>query len=351
VGNAEQGQVRQILRLSCSTDHDLLFDRGVAERGLLSQWGNRGSVEGSHKPPFLCVGRQRTPSYGHSGKTPILLPKAAGNPYDVRLVSRVVEIFAYHLFASVDDTIALPCPSMHPAGLKSILYQYDLSVHMEDFLLGHSDHVNGLIKGSESTVRSLSVCAEPLWRVPVRVFEDLSHLDIFLGQDMENLTLIFRYAARLESLSVLGLDNRAIFPLFEDHSDSLPSLRLFKIMSPYRGWQPDVDIEESQFLSLARFLRGKRELRALDIHLWPQGWSSFAPFWDLLNHLPSLEVLGITTGVRVFTKDDFLSFATALPPRLSALRVSTQWDIGGEEENDGCRLFVRTFCLSALCSV
>ena len=263
----------------------------------------------------------------------------------------MVEIFAYHPFASVDDTIALVYPSMHPAGLKSILYQYDPTAHTEDFSLDHSDHVNDLIGGSESTVRLLSVCAEPLWRVPIRVFENLSHLDIFLGQDMENLTLIFRYAARLEYLSVLGLDNRAIFPLFEDHSNSLPSLRLFKIMSPYKGWQPDVDIEESQFLSLARFLRGKRELRALDIHLWPQGWLSLAPFWGLLNHLPSLEVLGITTGVRVFTKDDFLSFATALPPKLSALRVSTQWDIGGEEENDGCRSFVRAFCPSTLHSV
>jgi hypothetical protein len=110
--------------------------------------------------------------------------------------------------------------------------------------LEHSDHVNDLIEDSESTVRSLSICAEPLWRVPVRVFENLSHLDIFLGQDMENIALVFRYAAQLESLSILGLDNRAIFNLFEDHPNSLPSLRSFKIMSPYREWQPDVDVEE-----------------------------------------------------------------------------------------------------------
>ncbi|KAF9646294.1 hypothetical protein BDM02DRAFT_255959 [Thelephora ganbajun] len=219
---------------------------------------------------------------------------------------------------------------------------------MEDYPLDHSDHVNSLVGTSESTIRSLSICAEPLWRVPVRAFENLSHLEIFLGQDMENITLIFRYTEQLESLSVLGLDNRAIFSLFEEHPNSLPSLRSFKIMSPYRGWQPDIDIEELHFLSMARFLRGKKELRALDIHLWPEGWSSLSPFWDLLNQLPSLEVLGITTGIRVFTKDDFLSFATALPPRLSALRVSTQWDLEGEEENDGCRSFVCTFHLSSL---
>jgi hypothetical protein len=214
---------------------------------------------------------------------------------------------------------------------------------MEDFSINHSDHVNALIGGSESTVRSLSICAEPLWRVPARVFENLSHLDIFLGKHMENIALVFRYAARLESLSILGLDNRAIFPFFENHPNSLPLLRSFKIVSPYREWLLDVDIEEPQFLSLAHFLCCKKELRSFDIHLWPQGWASLAPFWDLIKRLPSLEVLGITTGVRVFTKDDFLSFATALPPKLSALRVSTQWDIGGEEENDGCRVFVRTF--------
>ena len=184
--------------------------------------------------------------------------------------------------------------------------------------------------------------------MPVRTFENLSHLDIFLGQDMENITLIFRYAGRLESLSILGLDNRAIFPLFEDHPNSLPSLRYFKIMSPYREWQPDVDIGEAQFLSLSRFLCGKKELRALDIHLWSQGWPSHAPFWDLLRQLPTLETLGITTGVGVFTQADFLSFATALPPRLSALRVCTQWDLRGGEENDGCRTFVRTICLSVV---
>ena len=117
-------------------------------------------------------------------------------------------------------------------------------------------------------------------------------------------------------------------------------------MSPFREWLLDADIEEPQFQSLAHFLRGKKELRSLDIHLSPQGWASLAPFWDLLKRLPLLEVLGITTGVRVFTKDDFLSLATALPPRLSALRVSTQWDIGGEEENDGYRVFVRAFHLS-----
>jgi len=160
---------------------------------------------------------------------------------------------------------------------------------------------------------------------------------------MENITLIFRYAARLESLSVLGLNDRAIFALFEDHPDSLPLLRSFKIMSPYREWQSDMDIEEQQFLSLTRFLWGKKELRALDIHLWSQGWSSLAPFWDLLKGLPSLEVLGVTTGIKLFTKDDFLSFAAALPPRLTALRVNTQWDIRGEDENDSCRSFVRVF--------
>lgn len=243
--------------------------------------------------------------------------------------------------------VPLEYPDAHPAGLKSILCQYDPKAHMKILSLGHSNYVDSLIGDSESTVRSLSICADPLWRVPVRVFENLSHLDIFLGQDMENIALVFRYAAQLESLSVLGLDNRAIFRLLEDHPDSLPSLRSFKIMSPYREWQPDVDVEEPQFLSLACFLRNKKELRALDIHLWPQGWSSLSLFWDLLRQSPSLEVLGITTGARVFTKDDFLSFAAALPPRLSALRVSTQWDISGEEENRGCFSFVRTFYPSA----
>lgn len=258
-----------------------------------------------------------------------------------------VATFADRLLASVDDTTALEHPSAHPVGLRSILYQYNPDAHMKAHSLDHSDHANSLIGDSESTVRSLSICAEPLWRVPVRVFENLSHLDIFLGQDMENIALIFRYAPQLESLSILGLDNRAIFHTFEDHPDSLSSLRSFKIMSPYREWQLDMDIEEPQFLSLARFLGGKKELRALDIHLWPRGWSSLSPFWDLLKQLPSLEVLGITTGVRVFTKDDFISFATALPPRLSALRVSAQWDISEEEENDGCSSFVRDFYLFA----
>ena len=209
---------------------------------------------------------------------------------------------------------------------------------------GHSAH--DLVGGSESTVRSLSMCAKTLWQIPVRVFENLSHLDIFLGRDMENITLIFRHAGRLQSLSVLGLDDRAIFTHFGDHPNSLPSLRSFKIISPYKEWQLDIDVDEVEFQSLACFLRGKKDLRALDIHLWPEGWSSLAPFWDLLKELPSLEVLGITTGVWVFTKDDFLSFAAALPPRLSALRVNTQWDIGGEEENDGCRTFVRASCPS-----
>jgi len=160
---------------------------------------------------------------------------------------------------------------------------------------------------------------------------------------MENVALIFRYAARLESLSFLGLEDRAIFPLLEDHPNSLPSLRSFKILSPYRGWQLDLDIGEAQFISLARFLHGKKELRALDIHMWSEGWSSLAPLWDLLKQLPLLEVLGITTGIGVFTRDDFLSFAAALPPRLSALRVNSQWDIGGGEENDGCSTLVRVF--------
>ena len=218
---------------------------------------------------------------------------------------------------------------------------------MEVHSVDHSDHVSSLVRDSESTLRSLSICAEPLWRVPVRVLGNLSHLEVFLGRDMENISLVLRYAPQLESLSVVGLDDRAIFHLFEDHPNSLPSLRSFKILSPYREWQPDVDIEEPQFLSLAHFLGGKKELRALDIHLWTQGWSSLSPFWDLIKQLPSLEVLGITTGVRVFTKDDFLSFAAVLPPRLSALRVSTQWDISGEEENDGCRSFVSVFYISA----
>jgi hypothetical protein len=244
---------------------------------------------------------------------------------------------------SIDDTIALEYPNAPLASLNSMLYLFDPTAYRDDYALDHSEHVNSIIGVSESTIGSLSICAEPLWRVPVRVLENLSRLEIFLGQHMENIALIFRYAGRLEHLSVLGLDDRAIFSSFEGHPDSLPSLRSFKILAPYRGWQPDVDVEELEILSIARFLRGKKELRALDVHLWPSETLSFAPFWDLLQQLSSLEVLGITTGVKVFTKDDFLSFATSLPPRLSALRVSAQWDIGEEEENEGCHSFVRVF--------
>lgn len=216
--------------------------------------------------------------------------------------------------------------------------------YVEGFSSGRHT-ISDLIGSSESTVSSLSICAESLWQAPARVFENLSHLDIFLGQDMDNIALIFRYAGQLESLSILGLDSRGVFPHFENHPDALPSLRSFKIMSLYWGWQPDFAVEEPEFLSLASFLRGKKELRMLDIHLWLQGWSSFGPFWDLLKQLPSLETLGVTTGVGVFSKGDFLSFATALPPKLSALRVNAQWDIAGEEENNGCCTFVRAIYL------
>lgn len=251
---------------------------------------------------------------------------------------------------SIGDTIALEYPSTPPAGLRSILYLFEPTAYSEeDYSLDHSEHVNDIVEASETTIGSLSICAEHLWRAPVRVLENLSHLEIFLGLHMENVALVFRYAGQLEHLSVLGLDNRAIFSLFEDHPDSLPSLRSFKIMSPYKGWQPDMDIEELQFMSMTRFLQGKKGLRTFDVHLWPREWLSLAPFWDLLKQLPSLEVLGITTGDRVFAKDDFLSFATSLPPRLSALRVSAQWDIGGGEENDGCRSFVRAFLSSLHC--
>jgi hypothetical protein len=246
---------------------------------------------------------------------------------------------------SIEDTIALEYPSLPPAGLNSIIYLYDPTAYTEAYSLDHSHHVDGLVGANGLTINSLSICSEPLWRIPIRVLENLSHLEIFLGQDMENITLIFMYAGRLEHLSVLGLDSHAIFSSFENYPNALPLLRSFKILSPYRGWQQDVGIEEFQFLSMARFLRGKK-LRALDIHLWPQEWSSLEPFWDLLKQLPSLEVLGVTTRFGVFTRDNFLSFAMALPPRLSALRVSAEWDIGGEGENDGCRLFVRALCLS-----
>jgi len=61
---------------------------------------------------------------------------------------------------------------------------------------------------------------------------------------MENIALIFRYATQLESLSILGLDDHAVFPLFEDHFNSLPLLRSFKIMSSYSVWEPDMDVGE-----------------------------------------------------------------------------------------------------------
>ena len=230
---------------------------------------------------------------------------------------------------SIDETIPLEHSSPPPSVLNSILYVYDPTARWEYFSHLHSSHVLDLVETSESIFRSLAIWPEPLWRMPIRVFENLSRLEIFLAQDMENTTLIFRYAERLEHLSVLGLDGHAIFSLFEDYPDSLPSLRSFKILSPYRKWKPDVDIEESQMLSMTRFLRGKK-LRALDIHLWPRGWSSLEPFWNLLKQLPSLEVLGITTGSMEFSRDAFLSFAKALPPGLSGLRLNVEWDIEGE---------------------
>lgn len=241
---------------------------------------------------------------------------------------------------TIDDTIALEYPSASPPGLKSVLYLFDPVAYEEDFSFNHSNHVIDLIEASQPTLSSLSICAEPLWRVPIRAFENLSRLEVFMARDMENLALVFRYAAQLEHLSVLGLEDRAIFSLFEDHPHSLPSLRSLKILSPYKGWQLDVDIEEPQLLSMTHFLQGKKELRALDIHLWTRDGTSFALFWELLKQLPSLEVLGISNATGVFSRDDFLSFAAALPPKLSALRVSAEWDISGEEENAGCRSFI-----------
>ena len=197
------------------------------------------------------------------------------------------------------------------------------------------------MEANESTIKSLSIRAEPLWQTTVRVLENLSHLEIFMGQDMENIALVFRHAGQLEHLSILGLDNHMVFTTFENHPNSLPSLRSFKIVSHYEGWGVDVVIGEPELLSMAHFLEGRKELRALDLHLWLEEGVSFALFWDLVGQLPSLEVLGITTGFRTFGKADFLSFAAALPPKLSALRVSAQWDISAEGENYGCHEFVR----------
>ena len=79
--------MRQTLRLRRSTDYDLLFDRGTAESGSLSQRGGRRSVEGPHKPTFIRVGRQWAPPDGCIEGTASMLPETPGNQYGVCPVS------------------------------------------------------------------------------------------------------------------------------------------------------------------------------------------------------------------------------------------------------------------------
>jgi hypothetical protein len=172
-----------------------------------------------------------------------------------------------------------------------------------------------------NNIKSLVVPTSILWIASIRIFENLTQLEITCGWNFQNLHLVFHHAGRLQSLTFVDPQDRKLFQVLAENSSELPLLSSFKIKTVWHG--PPLHSSQN-LLQLSEFLKTKVHLRRLDMHLM---CFNIIPFLKCLQDLPSIEILGLCTGADVFAEDDYLSLAKLLPPKTTALRLTTRWEI------------------------
>lgn len=178
-----------------------------------------------------------------------------------------------------------------------------------------------LIAANVDTLRELALDssnARP-WHLPMRTFENLSHLSLIALVDLDGLDLVLRHSPNLQSFIVDAEDDE-LFPILQHNASTVPLLNSLKIISKLPNHS------EAQYLALATFIQGRLGLRRLDIHME-------SPLEDALAIMPTIMGLKALTafGLSIYEGVTETGDYSLLPSFLSDTLEAVRFQVALEE--------------------
>ncbi|CDO76664.1 hypothetical protein BN946_scf184752.g2 [Trametes cinnabarina] len=175
------------------------------------------------------------------------------------------------------------------------------------------------LENAPSALRRLWIQGTAIWEAPIRLFSRLQELFLLIPDSLDGLNLVFHHCAELRSFGLMTHHGECAEDLrvaMEKSPDALPQLTAFKlILYSYRD-------SHAVTVALARFLRGKKELRRLDVHShYVSDVDETAPFYDIMRELPKLEVVGLRMKGSQFSQEVLARLDGRLPMGLKALLI------------------------------
>ncbi|RPD58642.1 hypothetical protein L227DRAFT_612740 [Lentinus tigrinus ALCF2SS1-6] len=130
-----------------------------------------------------------------------------------------------------------------------------------DLLGCHTDRPR-LVQATPSADLASSVQSHAVWRCPVRSLLGLQELEIILPPSRDDLELIFHHctALRYVTRGLFMRENSRFMELLKAHPEALQRLVAFKLFFGHTDL-----LTREQTAVLAKFLRGRKTLRMLDL--------------------------------------------------------------------------------------
>ncbi|KAI9060346.1 hypothetical protein FKP32DRAFT_1595425 [Trametes sanguinea] len=177
-------------------------------------------------------------------------------------------------------------------------------------------------------LRRLWVQGTAIWFAPIRMLSGLQELCLLMPASLDGLILAFHHCTELRSFGLLALHRSRAYELksaLEAMPNALPHLRSFKLIMYSPSDSPALTS------ALHAFLRGKKELRRLDIQTrCVSEVDQEAPFYDILPTFPKLEVVGMKIKGMTSPQEDLKRLDARLPLGLTALLIEHS-DVSLEE--------------------
>ncbi|KAH9939804.1 hypothetical protein B0H21DRAFT_885253 [Amylocystis lapponica] len=225
------------------------------------------------------------------------------------------------------DAIQVPIPQhMHPELFR---LHHLRSIHIRLFELFEDDHTSDeyefhtLVSSNIATLRELSVWNSLfLDSIPV-VWQNLTHLELLTAMATQDIAQLLQKTVCLESLTLspaTSWDTR-IHEALEPNAAALPRLTSLKLLDMKISYE-EGDDDDNPVEVIANFLRGRHNLRRLDLDLGC-AFQTLLPLFDGFQwqELESLEVLGIVLNCAI-DLNDALMMERCIPRGLTALSVS-----------------------------
>jgi hypothetical protein len=220
-------------------------------------------------------------------------------------------------------TLHLPMPFFFPDDEEC----HDGLVEDAEILAScHLVDVSIILENFPSAIHSLRILTFQTPQTPIRVYDNLTELEIFATEirtaELLGLDLVFRHLTALQSLSLVGYFLSDVFSFFPTtSSQSLSRLRSFRLSIELFS----SSVENECIWALCEFLKNRPLLRRLYIRHPDLNWGQVAYLLSMVQGLVGLEVLGLHTGVHLVEEEEIGLLVQSLPPNLKALHLAFNW--------------------------